>query len=1707
MRLLLTIIILFCYAQIFAQPYGNEWINYSQQYYSFKIAEEGVYRIDYTTLNASGIPVSTVSADQFQLFSREKEVAVYINDGGDGNIDPGDYIEFYANKNDGWLDSLVYQDPNQVLNPYYSLYNDTIYYYLTWNTAGGNSRVVEETDVNFASFTPLNYFIKNSRFELTQNYVEGAKQSGLSSSYFTEAEGWADDQNNGVPGSIFRDIYVSTSNPYTGAGSPNSYGLCVSVGVSNASFTGSGNHHLMVEYSSSSIQLFDTIYTGYKRVKHSFSFSSTDLGTSTTLFRHHFIDDQGATSDYQSVCFVELSYPHTLDFENWSVQTIISPFNSVETKSRYDLTNFNMTNPIVYTYGNVSRKIPAQINSGTMQFLVPNNVSSENKLIVLDESEVKLVNSLNAVNGNGLFTNYSMITTDNYLIISESSLLSAVQQYENYRESNAGGAYSVFTADINELYHQYGGGVPKHAIAVRRFVEHFVDVSTANPEYLFIIGKGVREANESNTLTGLGSRKDSTGYVTNKVPSFGYPSSDILLTAGLNGNLWTPLLGTGRLAATTPQDVLDYLGKIQEYELEQDPNSMYSIQSKDWQKQIMHFGGGSTSSEQLLFKSYLQAYENMIEDIQYGGNVFSTYKTTTDPIDPVTSQEVTARINSGTSLMTFFGHASSSGFDQNVDDPANWSNFGKYPIVIGNACYTGDIHQPATNSTSERFVMLPDRGAIAFLSSVKLGFAQTLNTYTNELYSQMSNGGYGNGIGSQIKQTITNVEAPSGSIALESTCVGMTLHGDPALKMNWHQEPEFEIVPSSMYFEPNNINLTVDSIDVNIILTNIGKGTNSQFIVELRRTFPSSGTDSIYTKVIDGLSYKDTINFRIPLDPNNGVGLNTFSASVDIPTQVVEQYDEVLNNQIVVPLLISIDGIYPVWPYDYAVIPSDTITLKASTVNPFANSKLYRFEIDTTDLFNSPFRKFNEQNSLGGVVEVDYNEWTNSDFNTAEQLILEDSVVYFWRVSMDSSVIVWNESSFQFIRGQEGWGQNHFFQFKNNSFTNIDYDRTVRKRNFFPDKKIINSVVFGNSTDNNELLATDWKIDGEVQEYGLCTLTPSLHVAVVDPITLQAWGTANGGQNPTHSFGNANDGANCRNRVEKYFIFRQNDAASLAAFENMVLNEIPDSFYVLIYTTTYADYTSWDALHPTTYNVFQSLGSDSIVSGKPNVPFIFFAKKGDLNTMHEEYGSDINDNLVFNDTLSGYDYQGSELSTIIGPAFEWKSLYWHQNPEESPTADSTRLRLYGYNQAGNELLLLDTLFNIKDSILNLNNSIPANLYPRIRLSSSLKDSVDFTPAQVIGWHVLYQPVPEAAIDGSLGYYWSAPDTLSEGMDISFSSKIANISDYHMDSLLVNYWIEDQNRNIHPLTYPRQDSLRVGAILEDTLTFNTLGYPGHNLLWVEVNPYVTPILQDQLEMHHFNNLAQIPFYVSTDEINPVLDVTFDGSHILNGDLVSGKAQIVISLNDENQFLLLDSDADTANFGIYITDPFGVQSRIPFIGPNGQQTMQWIPTTSSENKFKIIYDGNFPDDGKYELLVQGSDQSGNNSGDLEYKIEFEIINKSTVSYLMNYPNPFSTSTRFVFTLTGNQVPDRMRIQIMTVTGKIVKTITQDEFGPIKVGENISEYAWNGRDEWGDQLANGVYLYTVQMEINNEQIEHRGTGADQYFKKEFGKMYLLR
>ena len=149
-----------------------------------------------------------------------------------------------------------------------------------------------------------------------------------------------------------------------------------------------------------------------------------------------------------------------------------------------------------------------------------------------------------------------------------------------------------------------------------------------------------------------------------------------------------------------------------------------------------------------------------------------------------------------------------------------------------------------------------------------------------------------------------------------------------------------------------------------------------------------------------------------------------------------------INNQSVKNFLINVDGVEPVWPEDFAVVPADTIILRASTINPLADLQSYKFEIDTTQDFSSPFTKFVLQNSMGGVLSADPNDWVNSSTLNEDPLLLEDSMVYFWRVVLVNNEMNWKTRSFQYIKNKRGWGQDVFGQFQSNSFIGISLNES-----------------------------------------------------------------------------------------------------------------------------------------------------------------------------------------------------------------------------------------------------------------------------------------------------------------------------------------------------------------------------------------------------------------------------------------------------------------------------------------------------------------------------------------------------------------------------------------------------------------------------------------------------------------------------------------
>ena len=1711
---------LMCFS-IKAQSFGNEWINYSQKYYSFSLTQTGLYKIDVASLAAAGIPINTFTAGNVQLFGREKELPLFIQDGGDNLLDLGDIIFFYAEKNDGWLDSTLYDDPSRMGNPKYSLYNDTIQYFFTWNSSENNKRFVVENDVDFNSYSPSNYVLAEKWQSFSQSYIAGEKSSDASSSFFVSGEGWGSSIQNGVNGYTWNLSSTLLENVYQGIDAPLVNYRAVTVGASNAVFGGIGNHHSLHTIGSSNYVLLDTIFTGYQGISINKSFPVSVLpAAGGTNYKVSIIGDQSALSDFQSLNYWSFLYPRSPSFLNANKTAFLVENNSNQAKIRLNMSLLSLTNPYCFVLGDVPRKTPVvTVSPGNFQVLIPNSASGNSQKVILqDASTIVNIISFKLVNGTGVFTDFSSIPNleKALLFIYHPKIENSVIEYATYRSSILGGDYNVILSKTDELYQQFGGGIPKHINGIRRYAHFIYSLANEKPVGMYLLGKGIREASVTTALSsGPGTRVSPATYGQSLVPSFGQPSCDVCITSNLGGmDKWVPLIPTGRISVNSNIELQTYLSKVKEFELQQDPGSIYSSQSKDWQKQILHFSGGNNSNEQYLFQLYLNNMASIAEDDYFGGNTTLVAKQSGNPLTPSQVQGIQDRIKEGVTIMNFFGHSSSSisGFDVNLDEPENWDNQGRYPLLIANSCYNGNIFQ-STTTKSEQFVLTPNAGVIAYLGTIDYGFTSALNDFSNNFYKQFSLYNYGGTLGSHIKNLIDTVMNPNSDLITESTFSQMTLHGDPMLRLNPHDKPEIELTDPQIVFGPDNITLATDSIDISVTLKNLGKSIPGDFTLQILRDFPGSLVDSNYVFIVNGLDYEKTIQVKIPFYPLIGVGLNRFTISADIPSVVDEQYDEVTNNQVLKNFMINIDGIEPILPIDFAVVPRDTIALFASTIDPLAPLNTYRFEIDTVHTFNSGFRRYAIVTGLGGVKSVNWNQWISNSTNISAPVVMIDSVVYYWRVSLNEAMPLWKTRSFQYIINKEGWGQDDFHQFTFNTPIGINLNQISENREFVPIQKTISCLALA-SFSAPFIYDNAWYLNDEQQEYEVCNLSPKFHVAIIDKATLLPWETRytypNGTVvNPNNNFGNANDNSGCKPRPMRYFTFQQNNVAQIDAFQNLVENVVQNGDYILIYSPMTTRYDWWDLYDPGLYQTFSNLGSDSIYAGRPNRPFIFLTRKGDPSFV-VELVSQNNENIFLDTLISGSQLFGRETTPLIGPVSEWKSLFWKRDGLEQTAGDSTILNIKLFNTYGAYQYTIDTLMTPNDSIIQLSNLIDPVLFPYMRLEAQYYDSITQTPSQLDFWHVVFAPLPEAAIDASAGITWTTlNDTLQEGETVKFAVDVRNISDYGMDSLLVNYYIVDKNEVIHPILYPRQGPLLSGDIFRDTIEFSSIGLVGENWLRMEINPYVDLLnaQTDQPELTHINNLLQFPFAVQSEDINPILDVTFNGQHILNNDIIAPTTEIIVTLKDENPYLVMSEDADTSLFGIYLTDPDGEQFKIPFMNSNGEVIMQWIPAEMQNKKFKIIYPKYFEKTGIYSLLVQGSDKSGNLSGDFEYKINFEVIHESAITEFLNYPNPFSTSTRFVFTVTGDELPDDILIQVMNINGKVVREITEGELGPIHVGRNITDFAWDGKDQFGDQLANGIYLYRVQARLNGQSVKQLESGADEFIHKGLGKMYLIR
>jgi hypothetical protein len=1663
---------------------NNSWIDYSKIYYKFKLSKDGIYRISQSELSAVGL--SGKPAEQFQLWRNGEQVRLYTSV-ATGLLGTSDYIEFLGKRNDGIPDKQLYRVADGQLCDSFSLHTDTATYFLTINpTVASNLRYSNAiNDVSSNTLAPDTYFMRRVEKPFKEVYNRGfANIVGeyVYSSSYDVGEGWT--TGDIAPCCAYSQLFTGL-NVYT-AGPSNSVSMYIAA-FGNALFT----RNLQVKFYNTSV--LDTSMNYFTSVKKQVNNLPLSILPSPDNLLISVNGNSTNPNDRIVMGTIAVIYPAKFNFNNES--NFNFELKGSATGNYLEIDNFNTSSvpPILFSINDGKRYMGDISVGGKVRFALLPSSDPVRKFTLVSQD----LTNFNTV-GNMFpkaFINYNTVANQgDYLIISNYSLFNDgfgnnyVDQYRAYRSTPAGGGFNPKVISIDELNDQFAFGIKKHPGAIRDFIRFANTQFSVKPKYIFLIGRGVTAVDFKANENGADIEK------LDLVQTFGWPASDILLAC--EPGTVVPLTAIGRLSAVNGSEIKHYLDKVKQYEAAQASTSQ-TVADKAWMKNFIHASGGKDADESAQFLAYLNNYANIAKDSALGAKVETFVKESSAAVVQVDGDRIEQLINEGTSFIQYFGHSSANTFAFNLNNPENYTNVGKYYFFNVSGCsagnnYTYDPTRLTGNpSLSEKFVLADQRGSIGFLASTHFGIPPFLNFYNTKLYEAFSKSVYGNSIGNQMKYVNQSLGGNPQAldyytrIHLEE----LNLNGDPAIKINAFALPDYAIEDQLIKINPSIVTVADNSFNVKIGMLNLGKVSNDSIRILVKRILPNDSVKVIYNMRVPGIKSADSLEFNIAINGATDKGLNKLVVTLDADNNVTESSE--INNTFSKEFIIYEDEIRPVYPYNYSIVNQQSIKFVASTANPLNGVRQYLLEIDTTELFNSSLKKQFSLSGVGGVIE-----FSPGDLN------FKDSTVYYWRTSMaplNNGQQIWNSFSFVYLpTGGTGFNQSHYFQHQKSTYSSGIALESDRQLHFGKTLRTItvNTGLYPSFNWDRIFVKLDFD---QLEGYG-CVYN-SLQFMVFDSITLVPWqnyNVAGGGR-----FGSK---PICAGATRNFFEFPYGESQYRKNAMDF-LDSIPAGMYVSITNLGNANNNTsfindWKADQITLgtgkslYHKLKSIGFNSIDSFYHNLPFSYFFQKGSSSFAPSEIMGSKVDSYVSNAIpLYGKYNTGTIESPVFGPSKKWKALHWLGKSLDASVGDEVQIEVYGIKANGTQSLLA-TISPATDTSLAF---IDATVYPNIKLKMLNRDVNFATPNQLKYWMVNADYVPEGAVAPNI--LFNMRDTLEQGEKVNFSLAFKNISPVAFDSLSIKLVITDRNNTPHVISIPKKKALVSGDTLSVIYTIDSKDYPGANTLYLMINPD-----NNQPEQYLYNNFLFKNFYVKIDNFNPLLDVTFDGVHILNRDIVASKPKILVKLKDESHFLLLN---DTASLKVQVHYPGDASDiyRNFYFGDN----MRFIPATSgADNTASIEFAPSFLEDGEYELKISGKDLVGNKAGNIDYKVTFSVINKPMISNLLNYPNPFTTSTAFVFTLTGSEVPQNMRIQILTITGKIVREIAKAELGDIHIGRNITDFKWDGTDMYGQKLANGVYLYRVLTNLNGKTLDKYKADndkTDQFFKQGYGKMYLMR
>ncbi len=1654
---------------LFAQnTYGFEWIKPYQTYYKFPVIKDAIYKIDSLTLAQNGINVQNLNPQKLSLFKNGKEQLIYCAGESDGIFNSTDYIQFFGQKNTGELDKELYTSDAEQAHIYSSLFTDTAWYFLCINadTSTHNPlRYTVSTDTSFSAFTPEQNYFSTKILTFQEEYYRGAFLPASTKYYISDyagSEGWVSYLIGLNQSRIVQVNLPDVINTLDGR-------LEMKIIGSSDFFLedpNAPNHHIQVLIGNTPNPTFviaDTTYRGYGERLILKNIPSIFMN-SVLYVKVQVINDLAVNSDLNGISYIKIDYNSGQSISENFITFLLN--KSGLSKKLIQFNGYNGSGAFILDRFN-KLLINCSLQASTLRALAFNS----DELVFCDINTFEVPINLTKVD----FVIPNPNQNYQYLIVSNKVFETSATAYKEFRNNR----YKTLLVYADELANTYFYG-HHHPLSIKRFTKHLFDMQAVEPSFLLLLGRGFQ-----NNLI----RTSSDNYQLNLVPAIGEPSSDNLFTASFDNDQGVPAIPTGRIPAQSNQDVFNYLEKIQN--LENSPDSI-----AEWRKNFLHISGGEDYlSEQIPFTNRVNYLKGIISQKPTGANVFSYHKNVTAPTQDDIREKLIKIQNDGINMMTFLGHGSLTVLDMDFGSIGSLNENNKPSFYYFNGCSIGNANDVDPGGTGlvygKDYICAAKKGAIGWLAHSNLTLTGYLYNQMDNFYLAMNGTNYGKPVGEILKNALKE-STVSKDLYARSHALQLLLQGDPAFKLYSPTKPDFSLNSNAIFVNPANATAQLDSFQLAIVVNNIAKAVFDSIEIKIRRVLPDNFVQDFPIFKVNSPNFRDTFYYWIKPISKTDAGLNKFFVEIN-PNKIVDEI-QYTNNNIQFDFFLPGSGITLLYPYPYSIVDVDSITCYAQNNNIFSDKIDYLFELDTSLAFNKSSSFFKESGpiSQNGLASFQF------------KLNSTDTQVYFWRAKINVSEDkggTWQIGSFTHIpNGLTGWRQSVYSQVKDVSETRFILFNDSLKSTEFTNNELTLGI---------ENRRWDHRRMGVVIPYLLNALVGNCVAQGTVVLVFEPFQVDMPYELPNYPFNCSFIQANKSDRSFRYYTFNTNYVEGERELRRLV-DSVPDGFFVAMFSRYSTNIHNWE---PETRNMFSKIGSIKVgqTASRNTAWAVIGMKNGALGTASED--------TVQNNELEGLSslppqtnepqdekylrikksfllkwFEGDFTSKAIGPANKFGSLRLNLYDKDLVQSGRWWADIIGINTSGVDTVLMKNI----NSVLTDLASIDASKYPFLKLKLHFVDSINRTPHQIKSWQISYIEAPELVIDPSFSYEFNS-DKLDKGDSIRIKIPIRNISSSNADSFLINWEVKNDARNI---TYNANTSLNNLAaknfqVLEKSIP--TVSMEGTQQFKLHINS-----TQRISEFNFNNNIALRSLTVNADRQNPLLDVSFDGQRIINGDIVSPQPIIRISSIDANKFMLQE---DTSTFNLYLRKPRTFDfEQIPL----NSSEIKFIPASPNNNTATIEYKPSKFTDGLYTLKAQSKDASGNYAGNMEYQIDFTVINKSSITYFYPYPNPFTTSMRFVFTLTGSKIPDQLLVRIMSIDGRIVKEVRKEEFGNIRIGNNISEWAWDGTDNFGDKLANGVYYYQVFSKIEDSEIEHRTAKSkdeDKFFIKNTGKIYLMR